>query len=155
MTRFAQLFISGNFASGVTCYEDRYSNQEQSTRIVLTVTVERYLTVRAIVDTGAPWCILAPEIVERLGITPRTSYALDERLTIRGISYEGKLLRMKIGLRAEQEGEDCEIEATVFVPTLSPDSVWPYPNFIGLNGFLNRIRFAVDPCENAFYFGLI
>jgi len=106
MARFAQLLISGHFASGVTRYEDHYSRQEQFARIVLTVTVERYLTVRAVVDTGAPWCILAPETVEQLGIMPRATYAPDERLTIRGISYGGRLLRMKIGLRAEQEGED-------------------------------------------------
>lgn len=50
-------------------------------------------------------------------------------------------------------GEPQEVTATVFVPTLHPDDEWRHPNFIGLDGFLNRIRFAVDPATNLFYFG--
>ena len=48
------------------------------------------------------------------------------------------------------EGEDLDIEATMF---LSPD--WPGGNFIGYEGLLERIRFAVDPETNLFYFGQI
>ena len=59
---------------------------------------------------------------------------------------------MRIGLEAER-GESLDIEATVFVPILPPGETWLHPNFIGLDGFLNRIRFAIDPEENAFYFG--
>jgi len=62
---------------------------------------------------------------------------------------------MQLGLRTDRQGQDLEIEATVFVPTLPPGETWRHPNFIGLSGFLERIRFAVDPEENAFYFGLI
>jgi len=32
---------------------------------------------------------------------------------------------------------------------------WPGPNFIGYEGLLQRIRFAVDPETNLFYFGQI
>lgn len=39
MAQFAQPLISGNFASGVTSYEDYYPGQEQSTRIVLPIVV--------------------------------------------------------------------------------------------------------------------
>ena len=81
-------------------------------------------------------------------------YIPSARLSIRGISYIGKLVRVKIGLRAERGGDDLDVDATVFVPKLRPGVVWPHPNFIGLDGFLNRIRFAVDPSENTFYFGL-
>ena len=47
------------------------------------------------------------------------------------------------------EGESCEVDATLFV---SRD--WVYGNFVGYSGFLERIRFAVDPGANDFYFGL-
>ncbi|MGA9380505.1 MAG: hypothetical protein WBV73_17210 [Phormidium sp.] len=30
-----------------------------------------------------------------------------------------------------------------------------FPSFIGLNGFLERIRFAIDPNTDTFYFGQI
>ena len=46
-----------------------------------------------------------------------------------------------------------EIEATFFIPKLAPGEVWPWPNFLGLEGFLSRLRFAVDAAENVFYFG--
>lgn len=52
-------------------------------------------------------------------------------------------------LRAD-EGESLRVEATIF---LSPD--WIGPNFIGYGGLLQRIRFAVDPESNLFYFGPI
>ena len=45
------------------------------------------------------------------------------------------------------EGAPLEIEAVIF---LSKD--WPGGNFIGYQGFLQKIRFAVDPHCNRFYF---
>jgi len=49
-------------------------------------------------------------------------------------------------------GEDLELQATVFVPDV--EEFWGnFPAFIGLTGFLERIRFAVDPLNNTFYFG--
>lgn len=71
---------------------------------------------------------------------------------MRGISYRGSLVRATLALQASA-GADLAIEATLFVPVLDPGEVWPWPNFLGLDGFLNRIRFAVDPTENVFYFG--
>ena len=152
MARFAALLISGHFATGVTYYEDLYSDEEQVTRIVLPITVEGQLIVPAVVDTGAPWCVLAPDIANQVGVMTDAEYYPAQSLTIRGVQYEGKLVRMGIGLEAEQ-GDSLDVEATVFIPILPPGETWLHPNFIGLDGFLSRIRFAVDPSENAFYFG--
>ena len=154
MARFAQLLISGNFATGMTYYQDLYPGQEQSARVVLPVIVEGSLAVHAVVDTGAPWCVIDPAIVRQIGAGIRADYEPDRWLMVRGTWYMGKLLRLGISLEAER-GNGLEIDATVFVPTLPPGDTWPHPNFIGLDGFLNRIRFAVDPRENAFYFGPI
>jgi hypothetical protein len=152
MARFVQALIANDFATGVTYYEDSYPTEEMSARMVLQVAVEGQVLVHAIVDTGSPWCILDPDIVERLGVINNVEYAPEEKMLIRGFLYEGKLLRMRIGLEAEY-GHSLGVESTVFVPSLFPGDVWPYPNFVGLDGFLSRIRFAVDPTENAFYFG--
>jgi hypothetical protein len=153
MARFAELLIDSQFANGVTTYADSYPGDEANSRIVLTISIERRLTTEAIVDTGAPWCILDPELVEQLGISPDATYESTEKLRIRGISYEGRLHRLQIGLWSEEAGSDLEVDATVFVPRMPPQQEWPHPNFLGLNGFLERIRFAVNPEENAFYFG--
>jgi hypothetical protein len=153
MARFAKLLFFGDFATGVTYYEDLYSDEAQVARMVLPVFIEDYLVVPAIVDTGAPWCVIDPDTVREVG-TSDIEYQPDQLLMVRGRQYKGKLIGMQISLESEQ-GESVDVDATVFVPLLLPGETWPHPNFIGLDGFLNRIRFAVDPEENAFYFGPI
>lgn len=64
-------------------------------------------------------------------------------------TFRGDLYRGPLFFEA-REGEPLDVEATVF---LSPH--WRGPNFIGYQGLLQRIRFAVDPEVNLFYFGLI
>jgi len=104
-------------------------------------------------DTAAPWCILNPAIVEQM--SPNSMERVGEdRQNIRGIKYEGDLIRTNIKLHADY-GEDLVIDATIFVPILKFDEVWNLPNFLGLDGFLHRLRFAVDPQSNTFYFGMI
>lgn len=98
------------------------------------------------VDTGAPWCIFSPDIGEFLqdGFEPVSDWLF---LSTRLGTFSGVLYRVPLKF-AMSEGEPLTINATVFV---SPD--WSGPNFIGYEGLLQRIRFAVDPEENLFYFG--
>jgi hypothetical protein len=63
--------------------------------------------------------------------------------------FQGTLYRGQVTLPAD-EGESLDLDATVFV---CPD--WPGPNFLGYQGLLQRVRFAVDPESNTFYFGRI
>ena len=64
-------------------------------------------------------------------------------------TIQGAVYRDVLRLPAD-EGEPLDVEASIF---LSPD--WRGPNFIGYQGLLQRIRFAVDPEVNLFYFGRI
>jgi hypothetical protein len=104
--------------------------------------------VLAVVDTAASWCIFEREVGSILaqGLTRIPGrVSLSTRLgVLQGVLYMGQ-----ITLPAD-EGEPLDVDATVFV---SPD--WPGPNFLGYQGFLQRIRFAVDPESNTFYFGSI
>jgi hypothetical protein len=98
------------------------------------------------VDTGAPWCIFEP----RLGKFIRESFdqvSEEISLSTRLGTFRGDLYRVPLFFEA-LEGEPLEIEATVFV---SPN--WPGESFLGYEGLLQRIRFAVDPEESLFYFG--
>ena len=153
MARFHDSLVAAAFSTGVATYEDSYPGDEGNARIVLSVSIEGRISTQAIVDTGAPWCILHPELARKVGVSADAGYTPATRLSIRGISYAGCLHVMSIGLRNEREGDDLEIPATVFVPTIPPGETWLHPNFLGLTGLLDRIRFAVDPAENAFYFG--
>ena len=60
---------------------------------------------------------------------------------------EGILVRTPFTLVAE-EGTSLRIDATVFI---SRD--WQEGTFLGYGGMLERIRSAVDPRENDFFFG--
>jgi hypothetical protein len=118
-------------------------------RIVIHVAINQFpRPVLAIMDTAAPWCIFEPEV----GMVLRQTFVVvQERvvLSTRLGRFGGTLYRGLITLPVDL-GEPLDIEATVF---LSPE--WRGPNFLGYEGLLQRIRFAVDPENNLFYFGRI
>ncbi len=72
-------------------------------------------------------------------------------MLVRGMRLEGEIIRMGIKLLAVR-GENLTVDATAFVPDV--EEYWgDFPAFLGLTGFLERIRFAVDPNTDTFYFG--
>jgi predicted aspartyl protease len=155
MRQFDDLLLNAGFATGVSTYEDWYPGEQAHPRVVLTVAVEERFLIQAVVDTGAPWCILDPEVAQQVGVSPENGYAAGRPLLMRGFRYAGRIHRLSIGLRNEVEGDDLQIEATVFVPEIHQGESWKHPNSLGLSGLLERIRFAVDPADNAFYFALV
>lgn len=64
---------------------------------------------------------------------------------------EGSITRLSIRLLAD-EGDSLTVDATAFIPDV--EEYWgDLPVFIGLTGFMERLRFAVDPSTDTFYFG--
>ena len=102
--------------------------------------------VRALLDTGSEWCI-APAALALDADYEAEPNPLVPRLYTRFGMLEGRLERITIVFPAE-EGLDLDVPATCF---FSPD--WPGPMVIGWKGCLERMRFALDPGEEAFYFG--
>ena len=101
------------------------------------------------VDTAAPWCIFEPTV----GDFVRENFYLvsrDVSLSTRLGIFRGDLYRGPLFFEA-LEGEPLDVEATVFVSSDWP----PGMSFLGYEGLLQRIRFAVDPEVNLFYFGRI
>jgi len=101
--------------------------------------------VLAQLDTGCPWSILKPEIAEAINLMDEEGQpqSLSTRLGL----VNGQLKRTTITIIAD-DGNSIDVEATVFI---SAD--WTAGNFLGYGGLLERVRFAVDPQENFFYFG--
>lgn len=101
--------------------------------------------VLAMLDTGAQWSVLNAELADNLELFERDG----EPVTIssRMGTVGGRLVRARTTLVAD-DGDSVEVDSTVFVLR-----DWPAGNFIGYSGLLERIRFAVDPHENAFIFG--
>lgn len=136
------------FATGVASYRDADTERpRQPPRVVVRVQPRPLSNpVLAVLDTAAPWCILRPQIGELIADDLEAmpgSVKLGTRLGV----FEGRLYRGWLTLLA-QEGESLDLEATFF---LSPH--WQGSNFIGYEGVLDRIRFAIDPGANLFYFG--
>jgi hypothetical protein len=150
------LFFQGGepFAVGVMDYEFRpVIPGDINTRIILRINVES-IPALAVMDTGAPYLIIAPAVADRLGFTPDHSLNRTD-ITIRGEKYSGNLYRVDVELTA-LEGLSTTFQATAFVP--DPDQVDKWgnlPTFLGIESCLERIRFALDPLTSRFYFGAL
>jgi hypothetical protein len=120
-------------------------------RLVIAVACQlETLSVFALLDTAADWCVLPPEVATALGFSLEPDPAFPPYSTRHGL-LAGRQERMPILLLPE-EGGSLEIDATWFI---SPD--WPGPIVLGWKGCLERLRFALDPTpgEERFYFGEI
>ncbi|MCD4736152.1 MAG: hypothetical protein K8R53_08925 [Bacteroidales bacterium] len=137
------------FACSQTSYADQIGGHSES-RIYVSVQFDTLPKTFAVLDTGAPWCILNEEQAKELNPKYKDEAIDTKCLNIRGEKTEGVLIRLPVTICAEQ-GEDIIIEGTVFVPQDERD----LPNFIGLDGLLSRIKFAINPQSNIFYFGPI
>ncbi len=138
--------LEGNsFAVGCASFADT-DQTESSPKIYVRISLQNLRApVLAQLDTGAAWSVLNVEIARRIGVldAPGESLALSTRTG----KVLGKLVRAPVSLVADA-GESLDLDATFFV---SPD--WRRGTFLGYSGLLERIRFAVDPYQNLFYFG--
>jgi hypothetical protein len=139
------------FATGACPYWDQLSlDRTETPRILVAIWIGDSQT-QAVVDTGGVYLVCDPEIPDLLDLNPSASLGVTT-LLIRGYEYVGYLHRLTIALPAE-EGESLELEVTAFVPRLDSGQEWRFPSFLGLQGCLEFLRFAVDPGANVFYFG--
>jgi hypothetical protein len=136
-----------HFATGRTRFLDEDSTAYEGTAKIFVKIEPSNLGfyVLAQLDTGCPWSILNPTIADAMKLTDEEGQP--EKLNTRFGTVDGQLKRTRITILAD-DGDSIEVEATVFVPT-----EWSAGNFLGYGGLLERVRFAVDPQENFFYFG--
>ena len=152
--KFGSSLFDTGFVTGGIYYSDHYLGDQRQNRMVLSVAPEIRIAedTEMIVDSGSPWCLLNPELYEAWGLEAEAEHEPKHALWIRGTRWLGQLTRTNLVLKADF-GESLIVTATFFVPAIQSFAIWNYPNFLGLDGFLNRIRYAVDPAENVFYFG--
>lgn len=142
------------FAQGASKYGYRpITKLEKTPRIFVTVKIQG-ISTEAVVDTGGVYLICNPEIADLLDLDPAGELGTDKVKTSRWGTVPGTLHRLCLELLAE-EGKGIKLQATAFVPRLQPNELWNLPSFMGLSGCLERIRFAVDPVTDTFYFGAI
>jgi hypothetical protein len=109
--------------------------------------------ISAVVDTGGAFFVVDPELATTIGVDRNDAIAR-ERIHIRGSMLRGTIHRLPLTLLAAK-GEPLTFEATAFVPELEHGETWPLPSYLGWQGCLDRIRFAVDPADEVVYFGAV
>ena len=139
---------SRSFVTGRTSYYDFDPiglRQQAAVYLKIILPFIQNISAYALVDTGSPYCVINSALLNAAGI----DFAAGEPVTLstRVGRIEGTIQRLPIVVAAE-EGEQLLIEASVFV-----SEHWSYGNFLGYSGFLERLRFAIDPSSNNFYFG--
>lgn len=135
------------FTQGAASYLDRDPLRgELTAKIYIRVHAEGFDSeILAQLDTAAPWTILDTEVAKAIDLF--SVEGPEVPLSARGGRYRGKLVKLPITLVASR-GVSLDVDATIFN---SED--WPWGTFIGCNGFLQSIRFAVDPSQSVFHFG--
>jgi len=141
-------FRSGvEFASGVA----RYSLQPvPDPKLSVQVEIDGIQTL-AVVDTAAPYLVCSLWMATELHLSLDARIGLREVRTNRGL-LRGGLYRVAMKVLAAQ-GIGVEIQATAMVPHADQEHWRDAPTFLGFDGCLERLRFAVDPAEEKFYFG--
>ncbi|MBO1351226.1 MAG: hypothetical protein EBE86_029435 [Hormoscilla sp. GUM202] len=96
------------FATGAARYQYIPATEGESTnRIFLKVEIAGY-PIEAIVDTGAPYVILAPGVARAIGFDP--AYVLGrETMLIRGMRLDGSIIRFNMKLLADV-GQHLELQ---------------------------------------------
>lgn len=91
MAKFAPSLFDIGFAVGALDYDDHYLKADEQNRIVLSVTpqAETEATTEMIVDTGAPWCLLNPELYKAWGLELETEQEPKLAVWIRGRKWLG------------------------------------------------------------------
>lgn len=134
------------FASGRARFFDAADTRGPTPKIFVKILAgEIPVPLLAQVDTGAAWSVLDVELAEALGFfrQPGPDVAISARSGV----FRGQLVRCSLTLVADQ-GASFEVDSTLF-----SCREWRFGNFLGYSGFLERIRFAIDPFNNDFYFG--
>ena len=143
----ASLKLNGRvFSTGRSRFLDSEGGKEPTPKVFVKILPgELPIPLLAQLDTGAAWSVLDAEIADALGLLGQPGPMV--RLSTRSGIFDGKLIRTRLTLVAD-EGDSLEVEVTLFA---SRD--WRDGNFLGYPGFLERIRVAIDPFTNDFYFG--
>jgi hypothetical protein len=141
------------FATGEARFSTRPALEgERLSRVLVQIQLAE-ITAFGVVDTGGAYLVLPPNVGGRIGLTPTTALGA-ERVSLRGFVVDGSIHRVPVTLPATA-GEPLTFEATAFVPQLHDGERWPFPSYLGWQGCLERIRFAVDPGEELIYFGAL
>ena len=136
--------LTPEFVSGYQWFRDSVpANPETVPRIVITVILEGR-EIPALVDTGASQCVVSWTVAEALATVEDCEVQFR---AVGGNIHHGLLFPITINFPADQ-GEAVTLDVTAW----SAETFYG-PNLIGYGGVLERLRIAIDPATNRFFFG--
>ena len=137
--------VPAEFVTGNQWYLDQMPERiERVGRIVIRARIQGR-QFNALLDTGASFCVLAWDVAEDLGLD--VVQGSPEMRALGGSIHEGVVFDVELMLPADQ-GEHLTVATSVWT-----SETFHGPSLIGYCGLLEKIRFAVDPAQNLFYFG--
>jgi hypothetical protein len=148
-----QLFFSDgtNWSTGSAKYYADYEYGPANLLVAIQFSIGRGLpSVHGLLDTASTWIVLSKDFLVSLDIEIDEDPSLKEKMLTRFGTITGYLNRIPIIIIAEeQDGSSLEVEATCFI-----SEEWNgRPPVIGWRGCLERMKFAIDPSQDRFYFG--
>ncbi len=148
-------FDGTDFTTGAMLYEYRPATSAETTpRIVLPIVVGKY-EISAFIDTGGVFFICPPPLAQKLGLSPEKGIPAQDSIGWRKMSLKGTLHNISLEFLAI-EGQGIILEVTAFVPKLPADQGNDeLPCVLGMQGCLEKMRFAIDPENDRFYFGAL
>jgi hypothetical protein len=139
-----------SFTTGVlTYFDDDPDGQRPNASIYIPINIPvgaGSVTVLVFLDTGAPYFIVGPDVIEALKLKPAGAPATIELRTRLGL-IKGFLDSVDLVIPAE-EGDSLRIGVTVFA-----SKEWNAGAFLGYSGCMSNMNFAVQPQNNRFFFG--
>jgi hypothetical protein len=135
------------FASGYSKYSF-VPPQDPKLNVRIEVDVIQTLAVS---DTAAPFLVCNLWLASQLDFSKFDRIGSTRIGTNRG-PLIGDLDRLPLRLLAS-EGSAVEIQATAVIPGFDQDHWRDAPTFLRFRDCLERLRFAIDPSEEKFYFG--
>jgi hypothetical protein len=141
------------FATGAIVYAYHPASAWETTpRIIVDILIGG-LRTSAFVDTGGIYLICSPSIASSLQFHP-DDRLFTSRLLIRGQWLHGSLYRMPLTFPAST-GYSLTIDTLAFLPDAGDSWFADVPCILGMQGCLERLRFAIDPSYDTFYFGAL
>jgi predicted aspartyl protease len=133
------------FATGCQLYRDELpGTNERLARVVVTVLLED-LDFNALLDTGANDCVLAWQVAEQV---PQLLEPAEIQVRALGGNVHVGLYFPVVLVFPADEGQDLTLDTFAWA-----SETFSGPSLIGYGGMLEKIRFALDPEHNLFYFG--